>query len=97
MLSVSVAAALWCARTIALRCATTAGVCLERTWVVSPAARATEDGLTYAAGKVIVRPTTARTRRNRGRPDMRLPFNIMEGLCNEIAQATRSPWTLRLD
>ena len=64
---------------------------------MTPAAWATEDGFTYAAGKAIVRPTTASTRRDRGRPDMRLPFDIMEGLCNEMTQAKRSPWTLRLD
>jgi hypothetical protein len=56
-----------------------------------------EDGFTYAAGKAIVRLTTASTRRDRGRPGMRLPFDIMEGLCNAMAQAKRSPWTLRRD
>jgi hypothetical protein len=64
---------------------------------VTPAARATEDGFTYAAGKAIARLATASTRKDLGRPDMRLPFDIMEGLCNETVQATRSPWTLRLD
>jgi hypothetical protein len=28
---------------------------------------------------------------------MRLPFDIREGLGNEMAQAKKSPWTLRLD